>query len=281
MLTTMFQSWRYTNKPAVVVAAADDDEHAYNDKALPPTPGLKPVPPSIAQLAYPSPDESSSPSDSSNASHEPFADLTKSDVAAPRQPNRLRKPPPSSYPFSFVPENPSPQANFPYSFHRHRSTPNSPATSFIAAPARPLSMHPPVPPRKLTKRRPSIHEPPPSAAADLSMARIAEHPPPPPPPLLRRNTFNFNSFRRKKSSLQSAQSEDGHSPLPALPPPSPLLLNIVSTSVLCFGHHRLKRVHCSRPSGHSTPVDAIPGTSSLLLSHLSRCATPAPLPPAT
>ncbi|KAJ7878627.1 hypothetical protein B0H13DRAFT_2346489 [Mycena leptocephala] len=111
-----FQNWR--KQPAAVVFAARDDDGSYTG-ALPPTPGLKPTPPSIAQLAFPSPDESSSPSCSSNTS-----------------------------------------------------------TSWKEMPT-----------------------------------------------LQRRNTFNF-SLRRKKTSSKSTLSEDGHSMLPALPPPSPLTLNI-------------------------------------------------------
>ncbi|KAJ7675348.1 hypothetical protein B0H17DRAFT_133683 [Mycena rosella] len=223
MLTAMARSFSWSKNLA---AAAAVDEYAdYVDaKPLPLTPGVMHVP-TIAQLALPSPDDSSSPSGSSNASHEPF----DRDVASPRRPNRLRKTPPSSYPFSFVPENPSPMANFPYAFHR--STPTSPATSFVAQPPRAMSVHAPPPPskpRKLIKRHLSSLDPPPTAAADLSMARIAELPPVPPmPPLKRRSTFNF-SLRRKKTASGSTQSEDGHGPraLPALPPPSPLVLNM-------------------------------------------------------
>ncbi|KAJ6520088.1 hypothetical protein C8R45DRAFT_47618 [Mycena sanguinolenta] len=222
MLTAILQNWR--NKPVVVAGVDDVGADAFivvsdNDKALPATPRL--MPPSIAQLAFPSPDESSSPSDSSNASHEPY-DLTKYDVAAPRHPNKLKKPPPSSYPFSFVPENPSAEANFPYAFHRYRSTPTPTSPTPTVASARPLSAHPPEPPRKLTKRRPSIPDPPHTAAPNLSMTRIVE----PQPPLQRRTTFDFTSLRRKKTSSKSTRSEDGHSTLPALPPPSPLTLNI-------------------------------------------------------
>lgn len=270
MLTAMvsFQNWR--KQPAAVVLAARDDDGSYTG-ALPPTPGLKPTPPSIAQLAFPSPDESSSPSCSSNTSHE----LERYDVAAPRQPNRLRKPPPSSYPFSFVPEDPSPDANFPYSFHRHRSTPNSPATSFVSGPARALSLHPPMPPRKLTKRRTFISDAPATAAANLSLPSLPEM-----PTLQRRNTFNF-SLRRKKTSSKSTLSEDGHSMLPALPPPSPLTLNIVSVLVPFFLPSQSYTLHCSRPSGLSMPADAIPGMFSLLPRRLSNRATPAPLHAAT
>ncbi|KAF7337472.1 DH domain-containing protein [Mycena sanguinolenta] len=225
---TSVLNWR--NKPVVVAGVDDDGGDAFgivsdNDKVLPPTP--RPMPPSIAQLAFPSPDESSSPSDSSNASHEPF-DLSKYDVAAPRHPKKLKKPPPSSYPFSFIPENPAPEANFPYAFHRYRSTPTptNPTPNAVAVSARPLSMHPPEPPRKLTKRRPSIPEPPHTAAPDLSMTRIVDPQPPPQPPLLRRSTLSFTRLRRKKTSSKSTLSEDGHSVLPALPPSSPLTLDI-------------------------------------------------------
>ncbi|KAF8215937.1 hypothetical protein K438DRAFT_1954616 [Mycena galopus ATCC 62051] len=254
----MLQNWR--NQP-IGVRAPDDDQGVFVvadiDKSLPPTPGPSALP-SIAQLAFPSPDESSSPSNSSNGSHEPCLDLTKCDLTALRHPNKLKKPPPSSYPFSFIPENPSPRANFPYAFHRHRSTHTSPAASFVAPAARSLStlsMTPIAPPRKLTKRRPSIPEPPPTAAADLSMARIAEQ-----PPLRRSNTFNFNSLRRKKSSPKTTQSEDSHRTLPALPPPSPLTLNIPTFRPF----HARKRdswhvESTSQPpsnSGHSSPPAA-------------------------
>ncbi|KAJ7246258.1 hypothetical protein B0H12DRAFT_1073205 [Mycena haematopus] len=200
----MLQNWR--NKSAVVVAGVDDDREGPfvvldSDKALPATPGIRLIPPSIAQLAFPSPDESYSPSDSSNASHEPF-DLARYNA---------EEIPAVQLSVLLCPENPSPEANFPYAFHRYRPTPSS----------RTLSNEPPTPPRKLTKRRPSIPEPPPTAAADLSMARAPEK-----PPLQRRNTFNFNSLRRKKTSSKFTQSEDGHTTLPALPPPSPLTLNI-------------------------------------------------------
>ncbi|KAJ7446381.1 hypothetical protein B0H11DRAFT_2248826 [Mycena galericulata] len=186
------------------------------NKALPPTPGVKPVPPSIAQLALPSPDDSSSPGSSSNESYEP----PHLPVQGKRRPNRLRKPPPSSYPFSFVPEDPSPSANFPYIFHRPAP---SPSPSFVTSTSRALSMHsnpnptPTKPVRKLTKRRPSLTDPP--ATADVSIPEL------PPPPLQRRGTFNF-TLRRKKTLGRSSQSEDGHCSLPPLPPPSPLALNI-------------------------------------------------------
>ncbi|KAK7063999.1 DH domain-containing protein [Favolaschia claudopus] len=226
------QTWR--SKQSVVVVAPIDAKHSHfgvadTEQAVPPTPGFKPIPATIAQLAFPSPDETSSPSDSSNVSHEPFSDLARYDVAAPRQPNKLKKAPPSSYPFSFIPEDPTPEANFPYAFHRYRSTPTASATTVQTLPSRALSMQPPSPSRKLTKRRPSIPESQ-TAAANLSMTRILEQPQP--PPLQRSNTFNFNSLRRKKTSLskaKSTQSEHGHGSaavLPALPPPSPLTLNV-------------------------------------------------------
>ncbi|KAJ7170135.1 hypothetical protein C8R46DRAFT_224367 [Mycena filopes] len=235
--------------PAVVQHGVD--AFAFDDKSLPatpasgplpPTPGLKPPPPSIAQLAMPSPDESSS--SSSNASHE-VVDLTKYDAPSPRRPNRLRKAPPSSYPFSFVPEDPPPVANFPYTFHR--STPNSPAQSFVGAPARAMSMHAPSPPRKLAKprRRASGSTPPASAAADMSMARISEIPPV--PPLPPKNSFNF-SLRRKRTSRS-----EGHSPaLPDLPPPSPLTLNI--PTFLPF--HARKRDSWHIQSASASPLSA-------------------------
>ncbi|KAJ7109947.1 hypothetical protein C8R44DRAFT_883965 [Mycena epipterygia] len=240
----MFQPW--ATKLQVVHDVLDE-------KPLPLPPGiLRHTQPTIAQLAFPSPDDASSPSCSSNASHEPFpaSNLTKYDVS-PRRPNRLRKPPPSSYPssFSFVPENPSPVANFPYVFHR--STPTSPAASFVAgpSPARAMSVNSPAKlVRKLTKRRPSDPGPP-SAAANLSMARLADIPPVPPlpplPPLERKNTFNF-TLRRKKAG---SKSDDGHTSLPALPPPSPLALNIPT-----FRPFHARR----RDSWHVQPVSEPP-----------------------
>ncbi|KAJ6503266.1 hypothetical protein C8R47DRAFT_196045 [Mycena vitilis] len=252
-------SWR--SKPVVVLEPIDDSDVVFpptdrdgEGKPLPPTPGLKPAPPSIAQLAFPSPDETSSPSDSSNASHEPFY-LAKYDVTSPRLPNKLKKlkkPPPSSYPYSFVAEDPSPEPNFPYTFfHRHRSTPNSPASSFIAGSVRALSMHPPSPARKLTKRRPSIPEHPASADADITMASRAER-----PPIQRSSTMNF-SFRRKRTTSRTAQTEDGHSILPALPPPSPLTLNIPTFR----SFHARKRDSWHVQSGSQPPVDQRRSTS--------------------
>ncbi|KAJ7631255.1 hypothetical protein FB45DRAFT_917984 [Roridomyces roridus] len=178
----------------------------YDGKALPPTPGFKPPPPSIAQLAMPSPDESSSPSGSSNASHEPEEHL----VALPRRPNRLRKPPPSSYPFSFIPEEfgstsaNCPVPNFPYIFHR--STPASPATSFVAAATRPVSMHAPSPRRKLAKRRTSD----------------TPSEPPPVPPKSRRSSFSSFFLRRKSTMDTVSTPSDEDRGEAQLPPPSPL-----------------------------------------------------------
>ncbi|KAJ7070771.1 hypothetical protein C8F01DRAFT_1107711 [Mycena amicta] len=216
--------WKLGWSKALPATPVDDEP------VLPPTPGFKASPSSIAQLAMPSPDESSS---ESNASHD--------SPLPPRASNRLRKPPPqpppSSYPFSFFPEDPSPSPNFPYSF----STPASPATSFIAGPARALSMLPRVT-RKLTKRRPSSSE---SSIADLEV-----------PMLQRRNTFNF-SLRRKRTSVQATQSEDGHSCLPTLPPPSPLAVNI--PAFLPFHARRRDSWHVlSSPAHlrHSTPPPA-------------------------
>ncbi|KAJ7786584.1 hypothetical protein B0H16DRAFT_36734 [Mycena metata] len=212
------QSLAAANDTAVVFPAV------YDDKSLPPTPhGLPPpprLPPTIAQLAMPSPDESSS--SDSTASHE-IVDLTRYNVASPRRPNRLRKPPPSSFSlFSFIPENPPSMSNFPYIFHR--STPSSPAQSFVAGagPARASSMHVPSASRKLTKsrRRTTGSTPPASAAADLSMARISEIPPV--PPLASRSSFGF--LRRKKTSIHSGADSPA---LPDLPPSTPLTLNIV------------------------------------------------------
>lgn len=223
MLTAMasFQPWPKYNKDLPPVAPDYSTDYPAA-KALPPTPGVKAVPSSIAQLAMPSPDSSSS----SNTSHEPF-DLARYDFEVKRRPNRLRKAPPSSYPFSFVPEDPSPSANFPYIFHR--STPTSPASSFLTSPSRALSMTPiSKPVRKLTKRRPSLSDPPATAAADIPMSRIAELPPL--PPLQRRSTFNLG-LRRKKPPSKATQSEDGHGSLPPLPPPSPLILNMVCSAL--------------------------------------------------
>ncbi|KAJ7161313.1 hypothetical protein C8R43DRAFT_1175582 [Mycena crocata] len=193
-------------------------------KTLPPTPGVKPPPPSIAQLALPSP-ESSSQSTDSSASHDPFCA-----PASPRRRNKLRKPPPSSYPFSFVAENPSPTANFPYSF---ASTPASPVASFVST--RALSVH--TVHRKLTKRRPS-------QTPDA---------PPLPPTLQRSSTFTF-TLRRKKTS---SHSELGHDLLPALPPPSPLAIvsfHSLRTSRLTTFQPTFRPFHARRrDSWHAHP----------------------------
>ncbi|KAJ6621135.1 hypothetical protein B0H10DRAFT_1016606 [Mycena sp. CBHHK59/15] len=136
--------------------------------AMPPTPGPKPPPQDIAQLALPSPDSSSSPS-SSSASHEPLPvlHLQHYDVQPPSRPKKLRKPPPSSYPFSFIPEHPDPAANFPYAFHR--STPASPAASFLAP--RSISV--------LADSRLRRHSPPPTLTANSqNAARLCLHPHP-------------------------------------------------------------------------------------------------------
>ncbi|KAF7307195.1 DH domain-containing protein [Mycena indigotica] len=218
-----------------------------DETGIPPTPGYKRSPPSIGQLAMPSPDESSS---SSNTSHDPTPvsdNLEKYNVASPRSPKRLRKapppPPPSSYPFSFIAENPPQNPNFPYSF----STPASPSASVTSGSARAFSMLPRVA-RKLTKRRPSSSE-----ASTESVAELV------PPTVQRRNTFNF-SLRRKKTSTKGTQSEDGHSSLPSLPPPSPLAVNV--PTFLPFHARRRDSWHvpsASESHHHSTP----PTTDSL------------------
>ncbi|KAF7311140.1 DH domain-containing protein [Mycena chlorophos] len=217
-----------------------------DDGALAPTPGLKPHPLSIAQLAMPSsPDESS---ESSNTSHEVPLPEQPVNVAS-RRPNRLRKPPPrpppSSYPFSFVAENPSPDSNFPYSF----STPVSAASSFITTSTRALSGLPTRTARKLTKRRPSS-----SSVAQPSTESL--------PPMQRRSTFNL-TFRRSRHSFRGTQSEDGHSsaPVPPLPRPSPLAANMPAF----FPFHARRRdswhaQSASEPLRHSTP----PTTDSTL-----------------
>ncbi|KAJ7193349.1 hypothetical protein GGX14DRAFT_478584 [Mycena pura] len=208
---------------AVVVVPVQLD-----DNAVPPSPGFKRRPPSIAQLAMPSPDDS--PSGSSSASHEPLTTpaLVKDDVPAPRLPNRLRKappspaPPPSSYPFSFVPEDPSPVANFPYSF---RSALAGPVPSFVSDPGRSLSA-PQIASRKLAKRRPPLpHRPVAAAVSDLP---TLPHEKEPPAPIQRRNTFSFN-FRRKMSFRKSTQSDDCQISLP-----TPASLGPLALDVVCF-----------------------------------------------
>ncbi|KAJ6503214.1 hypothetical protein C8R47DRAFT_1210488 [Mycena vitilis] len=229
MLTATISSQSWRSKPVVVLEPIDDSDVVF-PSSLPLT----------AMLAFPSPDETSSPSDSSNASHEPFY-LAKYDVASPRLPNKLKKlkkPPPSSYPYSFVAEDPSPEPNFPYTFFdRHRSTPNSPASSFIAGSVRALSMHPPSPARKLTKRRPSI----------------PEHP-------QRRCRHHHGEPGGAAPDPTTAQTEDGHSILPALPPPSPLTLNIVWQPTFRSFHAR-KRDSWHVQSGSQPPVDQRRSTS--------------------
>ncbi|KAF7303232.1 DH domain-containing protein [Mycena kentingensis (nom. inval.)] len=227
---------RYRLKPLPTTPDVGDSVDD-SPRAVPPTPGFKPAPPSIAQLAMPSPDEAST----SSSSHEtpPPAHLAKYDPAASRSPKKLRKQPPShpptSYPFSFIPEEPRPAPNFNFPFNFYSSTPPSPASSYVSSPDRALSVFPRAS-RKLTKRRPAL--------TNVSAPNLVD-----PPSINRRNTFNF-SLRRNKSSVLATQSEDGHSYLPSLPPPSPLHVNIPTFQ--SFHARRRDSWHVEPPSESNT-----------------------------
>ncbi|CAK5280718.1 unnamed protein product [Mycena citricolor] len=216
--------------PGLRFARAGSLEYTEYDQQVPPTPGLKPSPPSIAQLALPSPEETS-PSSSSNTSHEPsnLNELVKYGVSSPKRPNRLRKKaPPSSYPFSFIPDDPSPTVSFPYAFHR--SSPTSRSSSFISPPSRSMSVNGIARiTRKLTKRRPSSSEPTDAAVPDDQNPRFEEDQPGI-APLQRRSTFNFGLGRRRSSVTTNlgtyTQSEDGHYSLPPVKRAGRSALNI-------------------------------------------------------
>ncbi|KAJ7103267.1 hypothetical protein B0H15DRAFT_1017053 [Mycena belliarum] len=228
-------------------------------------PGPRDPPRTIAQLAMPSPDDSS-PSGSSTASHEPFDRPTSEpfdrpntgnsfNFSLPRRPNRLRKPPPTSYPlFSFVPENPPPVANFPYIFNR-----SAPSTPVPGSPQRPMSVASDLRPsavRKLTKRRNTVPAPPPPSNMSMPhLPHLSHSLPPPVPPLpphlRRRGTF---SLRRRKSNPTEVPPIDNHPPLPTLPPQSPLALNI--PMLRPFHARRRDSWHQQQPAAqrHSEPT---------------------------